>query len=171
MWLYFAGEAEMSKWVETAAELRVEAERHREARDQAKKEAAKSQEIMASVEAQADAKEEEIVALKRKLHKSSQIPPEAVPYVAPVQAVSDAQGKQIDLLKAGLAACKETVANKDKVILESDTAGDLSEKQAVGWKDFSRKQKRKYRMKMAFTNIGAGVLGGIGGYYTGRASK
>jgi hypothetical protein len=67
-----------------------------------------------------------------------------------------------------------TIANLRTAFEDEEDRGDLLEdawlqerEQSTGWREYSRKQKRRQKVKLAFIGIGSGVGGGLVGYGIG----
>ena len=55
----------------------------------------------------------------------------------------------------------------NKALGKSEAADLLNENRADNWREYSRKQQRRGRIKLAFTAIGAATVGGLAGYGVG----
>ena len=171
IWQYLSGEADMARWVEEAADLRAQVLVHREARDAAEAAAAVDKAYMVEAEIGQFEKEREVAQLKKILRNRPPVPPEARVHTDIRDDIIEAQGEELDLTKAGLAACKASLSHTEDALGESKMSDNLNEEQAVGWKDFSKKQRRRYRMKTGFTAIGSAAVVGSTMYFVGRASR
>lgn len=171
VWMYVSDRAAAAEWALRDQAHQIEVDKLVARARLAAQESAKRLEEANGLKAERDELAEELAASKAK--RRTQPMPKTLRGCT--DQLADAEG-EIALHERHAALDLLTIEALRGALEEQTIRGDLFEEawtrerdRANGWREYSRKDKRRQRVKIAFTAIGAGAVAGLAGYGIGAA--
>lgn len=167
VWLYVDGKRASERWL--AEEMRLQ-EKIEIARQQRAEREARMKQLEVEAEAKAEEADEQRAradAAERKLTRRRDIPEAARPFTDERDAVIAEKNETIDLERASRLAMSDALDECQEALGLCKQETGFQEQVADGWRAENKRTRRRNRLRLAFTAIGAGAVGGVTGFAVG----